>query len=90
MRRMSYQDEARLEYGRILWKKAANRTRLIAHWTNPRHPYCSRFQEHRSLVEKLLSTPPGNDNTLDVQLQAEGWSLRALTREIPPVFGSLD
>ena len=87
---MTYDDEARLEYGRLLWKKAESRARLLAHWTDPRHPYFNRFQRHRILVEELLSTPAGNDESLDSQFQTKGWSLRALVREIPPVFGNLD
>ncbi len=83
----NYQDIARLEYGRLLWKSAA-KSRLLAHWTNPGHPYAERFRSKRSLVERILESPLP-DEQLDKQLQAEGYSLRSLMREIPPVFGSI-
>jgi hypothetical protein len=34
----SYQDLARLEYGRLLWAKPATRARLLRHWTFPLAP----------------------------------------------------
>jgi hypothetical protein len=83
----NYQDIARLEYGRLLWKSAA-KSRLLAHWTNPGHPYAERFRSKRYLVERILESSLPNDQ-LDKQLQAEGYSLRSLMREIPPVFGSI-
>lgn len=83
----NYQDIARLEYGRLLWN-SASRSRLLAHWLNPEHPYAERFRGKRALVERILeSSLP--DEQLDQQLQAEGHSLRSLMREIPPVFGSI-
>ena len=84
----NYQDQARLEYGRLLWKSVPLRQRLLAHWMNPEHPYSERFQIRRALVERILETSLSDDK-LDKQLQAEGHSLRSLTREIPPVFGSI-
>ena len=84
----NYQDIARFEYGRMLWKSAPIRSRLLAHWVNPDHPYAARFLSKRSLVERILESPLPDDQ-LDRQLQAEGHSLRALMREIPPVFGSI-
>jgi hypothetical protein len=83
----NYQDIARLEYGRLLWN-SASRSRLLAHWLNPEHPYAERFRGKQALVERILeSSLP--DEQLNQQLQAEGHSLRSLMREIPPVFGSI-
>lgn len=84
----NYQDIARLEYGRLLWKCPPARGRLLDHWMNPDHPYAERFVSKRPLVERVLeSTLP--DEELDEQLRSEGHSLRAVVREIPPVFGSI-
>jgi len=82
----SYEDLARLEYGRILWANPASRGRLIRHWTSPSHPHHERFAEHRALVEEVLS-PNLDDDSLNKALQARGHSLRTVVREIPPVFG---
>jgi hypothetical protein len=82
-----YQDIARLEYGRLLWKSSA-KSRLLAHWLDPEHPYAERFQSKISLVERILESPLPDDQ-LDLQLQAEGHSLCSVMREIPPVFGSI-
>ena len=82
----SYDDLGRLEYGRILWANPAFRERLIRHWTSPSHPHHARFAEHRALVEKVLA-PAQDDGLLDAELRAQGHSLRAVVREIPPVFG---
>jgi len=84
----NYQDIARLEYGRLLWKSVSTRGRLLAHWMDPEHPYSERFRNRRSLVERVLESDLP-DEKLDIQLQAEGQSLRAVVREIPPVFGSI-
>jgi hypothetical protein len=82
-------DQARLEYARLLWKRPSARERLLAHWTDARHPYSFRFsQKYRSLVERVLSAAPDQDDALDASLQMEGHSLRVVVREIPPVFGS--
>lgn len=82
-------DQARLEYARLLWKRPASRERLLRHWTDPRHPHAQRFTtEYRPWVERLLAAPPEQDSALDAELQREGKSLRAVVREIPPVFGS--
>jgi len=83
----NYQDIARLEYGRLLWNSAA-RSRLLAHWLNPEHPYVERFQCKRSMVERILESSLSDDQ-LDRQLKSEGHSLRAVMREIPPIFGSI-
>lgn len=82
-------DQARLEYGRLLWKRDSARERLLRHWTDPRHPYAERFTaEYRPLVERVLVADPRQDDALDAELRAEGNSLRTIVREIPPVFGS--
>jgi hypothetical protein len=48
-------DLARLEYGRLLWRKARTRERLLRHWTDERHPYRDRFLETwRPVVEEVL------------------------------------
>ncbi len=83
------QDEARLEYGRLLWRRTHNRARLLKHWSDPRHPYAERFlAKWKPLVEMLLQSPSGNDARLDQTLRHQGLSLRVVVREIPPVFGS--
>lgn len=84
----SYQDLARLEYGRLLWAKPAARARLLRHWTSPSHPHHARFAAHRELVDKVLSSGT-DDAALDAALRAQGQSLRAVVREIPAVFGSI-
>jgi hypothetical protein len=88
MRRLTYQDESRLEYGRLLWRCAEGRARLIRHWTDSRHPYSERFGERwQPLVERVLEEAD-DDSQLDASLRAEGLSLRVVVKEIPPVFGS--
>ena len=63
------------------------RGRLLAHWTDERHPYRDRFLEHQDLVEEILSSEDALPE-LDRRLRARGTSLRCAAREIPPVFGS--
>jgi hypothetical protein len=88
MRRLLYQDEARLEYGRRFWRDPVKRDRLLRHWLDVRHPYSDRLRERwLPLVDRVLRSSPGGDDALDAALQAEGYSLRAVVREIPPVFG---
>ena len=84
----NYQDIARLEYGRLLWRSDSTRARLLDHWLNPDHPYSDRFCSARAIVERVLESTSG-DEELDAQLRSEGHSLRAVVREIPPVFGSI-
>jgi hypothetical protein len=89
MKRLLYQDEARLEYGRRFWRDPVKRDRLLRHWLDVRHPYSDRLRERwLPLVDRVLRSPPGSDDALDAALQAEGSSLRAVVREIPPVFGT--
>lgn len=82
-----YQDYAKLQYGRMLWKHPDMRQRLLKHWTDPRHPHADRFVEWRVEVEKLLESPKDSDDQLDRELRARGLSLRVVVREIPSVFG---
>ncbi len=82
-------DRARLDYGRLLWKKQHTRRRLLDHWTDPRHPGSKRFIETwRPFVERLLSSDPEEDESLDREFREQGLSLRTVMREVPPVFGS--
>jgi len=84
----NYQDLARWEYGRMLWKIPRLRQRLVRHWTDERHPYRHRFAQHRPVLERLLAAPSDSEEQLDAALQNEGLSLRGMIREIPPVFGA--
>ena len=82
-------DLARLEYGRLLWKRPRTKERLLRHWTDARHPYRDRFLEKwRPIVEEVLEADPGRDLALDASLKSRGLSLRVVVREIPPVIGS--
>ena len=83
----NYDDIARFDYGRLLWRSPQMRSRLLRHWTDERHPYRERFQVQREIIEAVLSsTEPAEE--LDRRLRAQNTSLRCLAREIPPVFGS--
>jgi len=83
----NYDDIARLEYGRMMWRRPAMRARLLAHWTDPRHPYHQRFIERRPFLEDVLGSIDGSTE-LQRRLIASGTSLRCVAREIPPVFGA--
>jgi hypothetical protein len=62
---------------------------LLTHWLDARHPYSDRLRERwLPLVDRVLRSLPGDDDSLDEILRAEGSSLRAVVKEIPPVFGS--
>jgi hypothetical protein len=82
----NYDDIARFEYGRRLWKHAQMRTRFLAHWLDERHPYRDRFMDQRSLIEEVLDSTE-SPALLDRRLRQRGSSLRCVAREIPPVFG---
>jgi hypothetical protein len=83
------QDEARLEYGRLLWKRPRARERLLRHWLDPRHPYSDRFSgTYRPHVERLLESASSEDEALEREFEMSGLSFRVVVREIPPVFGS--
>ncbi|MBI2193310.1 MAG: hypothetical protein HYU36_15145 [Planctomycetes bacterium] len=84
---VNYDDLARLEYGRMLWRNVRVRAMLIEHWSDPRHPYRERFLANRRLIEHVLEYR-GEEAILEHELRGLGTSLRAMMREIPPVFGS--
>jgi hypothetical protein len=89
MRKLLYHDESRLEYGRRFWRDPVKRERLLSHWLDERHPYSERLRERwLPLVDRVLRSPPDDDDALDTMLQVEGFSLRAVVKEIPPVFGA--
>jgi hypothetical protein len=82
-------DQARLEYGRLLWKRPSARDRLLRHWRDERHPYRERFLgQWQPLVERVLASSSSEDDALDAEFRTLGQSLRTVVREIPPVFGS--
>lgn len=83
----NYDDVARFEYGRRLWRYPDFRARLLAHWLDERHPYRERFLEQRSLVEAVLNSS-SSAAELNAELRRRGTSLRCVARDIPPVFGS--
>lgn len=83
----NYDDIARFEYGRRLWKVPGMRARLLAHWLDERHPHRERFIEQRIAIEELLDSRKP-ERELDAEFRQRGTSLRCLAREIPPVFGS--
>lgn len=83
----NYDDVARFEYGRRMWRLPEMRARLLAHWLDARHPHKERFQEQQSLIEEVLDSHVAAGE-LDENLRARGTSLRCVAREIPPVFGS--
>ncbi len=82
----NYDDIARFEYGRRMWRLPEMKHRLLSHWLDSRHPYHDRFEERRDLVEEVLNSSV-SEAELDQALRLRGTSLRCLTREIPPVFG---
>ena len=82
------QEYAKLEYGRLLWRRPEYRSRLLSHWTDPRHPHAERFARWASEVERALSSPKESDTELDAELRRRGLSLRVVVKEIPSVFGS--
>ena len=83
----SHHDIARFEYGRRMWQRPRMRARLLAHWSDVRHPYHERFAAQRELIAAVLEShePP---EVLDRELRTRGFSLRAVAREIPPVLGA--
>ena len=83
----NYDDIARFEYGRRMWRHADMRARLLAHWLDERHPYRDRFMRQRELIEEVLASPESPER-LHRSLLERGTSLRCVAREIPPVFGS--
>jgi hypothetical protein len=83
-----FQEYAKLEYGRLLWRRADTRERLLRHWKDPRHPHAERFAKWELEVTRLLASPKGSDAEMDSELRERGLSLRVVVKEIPSVFGS--
>ena len=83
-----FQEYAKLEYGRLLWRNPEFRQRLLRHWRDPRHPHVARFAEHEAEVLRVLESPKGSDAELDAQLRERRLSLRVVVKEIPSVFGA--
>jgi len=84
MTALNLDDEARLQYSRILWKNPRTRRRLLYVWEHPDHPHRERFGENRQLVVGLLEGP--DPQAYIDSLVPKKWSLRTLTREIPCVI----
>jgi hypothetical protein len=82
-----YDDISRLVYGRRFWRDSLMRKRLLSHWQDERHPYRERFRVYRPLIEEALQSTL-SDKELDLSFRQRNTSLRCVTREIPPVFGS--
>jgi hypothetical protein len=80
-----FQEHAKLEYGRMLWRRPESRERLLQHWRDPRHPHAERFAEHEAEVRQVLESPKGSDEALDAELRQRGLSLRVVVKEM---FGS--
>ena len=83
-----FQEYAKLEYGRLLWRNPAYRERLLQHWRDPRHPHAESFAEHEAEVTYILKSAKDSDAALDAELRGRNSSLRAVVKEIPSVFGS--
>ena len=61
--------------------------RLLARWSNPEHPYQQRFFANQTLIEEALGSE-SSEEEFDERFRKRNPSLRAVVREIPPVFGS--
>lgn len=83
-----FQESAKLEYGRLLWRRPEYRQRLLEHWRDPRHPHADRFSKWETEVQRILYSVPNSDAELDAELRQRGSSLRMVVKEIPSVFGS--
>src|SRR5438128_12640431 len=81
----NYDDIARFDYGRQMWRLPDMRARLLRHWTDARHPYNERFAAQRELIEEVLSSQD-SALALDQRLRRRATSLRCVAREIPPIF----
>jgi hypothetical protein len=86
MKGLNLEDEARLQYSRILWRNPRTRRRLLYVWDHPEHPHRERFHENRDVVVGLLED---SDPEAYVEGLPRKWSLRTLTREIPCVIWDL-
>jgi hypothetical protein len=83
-----FQEYAKLEYGRMVWRVPQFRERLLRHWRDARHPHAERFAAHEADVRYVLESPKGSDDAVDAELRNRGLSLRAVVKEIPSVFGA--
>ena len=83
-----FEEYAKLEYGRLLWRVPAYRERLLQHWRDARHPHAERFAEHESDVRQVLESAKDSDAELDAKLRQRNLSLRVVIKEITSVFGS--
>jgi hypothetical protein len=83
-----FQEYAKLEYGRMVWRVPEFQKRLLRHWRDPRHPHAERFAENEANIRYVLESPKGSDATVDAELRKRGLSLRVVVKEIPSVFGS--
>ena len=72
----------------MLWKNPSVRQRMLAHWSDSKHPYHHRFLENQETIEEVLGSQ-SSDEELDTDLRKRNLSLRAVVREIPPVFASI-
>jgi hypothetical protein len=72
----------------LLWKNPSVRQRVLAHWSDSKHPYRHRFLENQETIEEVLGSQ-SSDEELDRDLRKRNLSLRAVVREIPPVFASI-
>jgi len=81
----SLDDDARLEYGRLLWRNPEGRRRLLYVWEHPDHPHRETFARQREMIVRLLECP----DPIQYVKAFPQWSLRTMTREIPPIIGSL-
>lgn len=86
---LPYSDIARLEHGRVLWQKERGRKMLLDCWLHVNHPHRERFLEKRAAIESILEGDEKNDALLNKSLEEQGTSLRAMIREIPPIFGKV-
>jgi hypothetical protein len=82
---LNLEDEARLQYSRILWKNPRTRRRLLYVWEHAEHPHRDRFKENRALVVGFLECE-NPQLYIDSVAGRSKWSLRTLTREIPSVI----
>src|SRR5579883_1419261 len=83
----NYDDVARFEYGRRLWKHADFRHQLTAHWLDERHRYRQPSLQQREWIEAVLGSRETPEE-LQGRLSKLGTSLRCIAREIPLAFGN--
>ena len=61
---------------------------MLAHWSDSKHPYHDRFLDNQETIEELLASQSSAEE-VDRDLRKRHLSLRAVVREIPPVFASI-